>query len=225
MIRIRTASFKRQAAKLMDLRQWPDAEKFWRVQARGVMSEVVNRTPPGGGPVRGIQAKKRGEALVNADVAKLFRPVTRKDGDTITTQGRMASIHEAARNKYGRVHRNLPDEEKHPVFRPVLNAYRKDKLKRVGNLAAGFNRASARVGYKPPAWIWRHKAPGDVVLKVTSRGIYFLATNRVDYASSVTNLEKRIQAGVDAQTAKLYRQVDHFVNGAARKAKFKSRRR
>lgn len=224
MIRIDTRSFKRKSAQLMDLRRWPDAEKFWRTQAKGVMSETVNRTPPGGGPVRGIQAKQRGEAIIHGDMAKLFRPVTRKDPGVITSIGKVSHIHSSARNKWGRVHRDLPEDQKHMVFRPVLNDYRREKLKHVGHLAAGFNRASARVGYKPPAWIWRHKAPGDVMLRVTSRGIYFRATNRVRYASSVTNLEKRIQAGVDAQTAKLYRQVDYFVNGAARKAKLKRRR-
>lgn len=223
MIRIDTRSFKRQAARLMDLRQWPNSEKFWRTQARGVMTEVVSRTPPGGGPVRGMQAKKRGEAIVEGDIQKLFRPVTKPVPGTITSAEKLGSIHEGARNKYGRVHREL--DEKHTVLRPVLTAYRRQKMKRVGYLAAGFNRASARVGYKPPAWIWRHNSPGDVMLRVTARGIYFLATNRVDFASGVSNLEKRIQTGIDAQTSKIYRQIDHLVNGAARKAKFKNRRR
>lgn len=226
MLRIRTDSFKRQAARLMDLRKWPNAEKFWRTQAKGVMREVISLTPPGGaGGVRGMAAKKRGEATIHRDLGRLFRPVTRQAEATVTTEAQAASIHSGARNKYGYVGRTLADDKKHAIFRPVLTAYRKDKIRKVGNLAAGFNRAAAKMGYKPPAWIWRHKAPGDVSLRVTARGIYFRATNRVRYASSVANLEKRIQAGVNSQTAKLYRQVDYLVNGAARRAKFKRRGR
>ena len=94
----------------------------------------------------------------------------------------------------------------------------------MGYLAAGFNRAAARTGYKPPAWIWRHHSPGDVSLRVSARGIRFLATNRVGFASTVDNLQKRIQAGVDAQAGKIRRQVDHLVKKAATRSGFKRRR-
>ncbi len=218
-IRVNTREYKRSAARLMDVRRWPNPEKFWAGQAKGVMKEVIAFVPPSMGKAN-IEAKRRGEANVASDIEKLFLAVSPRRADTSVS---LAQVHAAARNSKGRVSRN---KGRTPalVTRSALSAYLREVKGRVGYLAGGFNAAAAKVGYRPPAWIWRHRSPGSVRLRVSARGIQFRATNAVDYASGVAALESRIQRGIDAQTGKLRRETEYLLARAARASGFRNRR-
>jgi len=216
--RIDTRNFKRQAATLMDVRRWPDARHFWARQARGVMREVIGNIPPSQGKAD-LAAKRRGEAAITGDIAKLFVGVAPSQAENVD----LASIHRRARNSRGKVPRSLGDR-RHKVSRVALRDYVREKSRsRPGHLAAGFNAGAAVAGYRPPAWIWRHQSPGSASLTVSERGIRFRATNAVRYASGVANLESRIQKGIDGQAAKIQREVIYLLEKAAAAAGFRTR--
>lgn len=216
-LRVYTASYKRQAARLMDVRRWPNAQRFWAGQAKGIMKEVIAYVPPSMGKAD-LNAKRRGEAIVASDIAKLFIAVS--PGQAQETA--LDSLHQQNRNAKGKVSRNK-GKNRYRVSRAALTAYVRETKQSVGYLAGGFNAAAARVGYRPPAWIWRHQSPGSVMLKVSERGIRFRATNSVEYASKIGILERQIQKGINAQTAKLWRETKHLMLQAAKSAGFQTR--
>jgi hypothetical protein len=217
-ITVHTGPYKRQAARLMDIRRWPDAQKFWAGQAKGIMKEVIAHVPPAWGKAD-LNAKRIGEAIVASDVGKLFQAVAPGAVDRSVD---LASIHSGARNQKGKVPRSK-GKNKYKVSKAALTAYIKEEKSHVGYLAAGFNAAAAKVGYRPPAWIWRHSAPGSVMLRVSERGIHFRATNSVQYASKIGILQHQIQKGVNVQTSKLYRESMYLMLSAAEKAGFKTK--
>lgn len=216
-LRINTTNYRRQVQRLMDIRRWPNVQKFWAGQAKGVMKEVIAYVPPSKGKAT-LEGKRRGEEAVASDIAKLFIGVTPRRAKETDIK----SLHQRHRNAKGRVGRDL-GQNRYKVPRAALNAYIRETKKSVGYLAGGFNAAAARVGYRPPAWIWRHQSPGSVVLRISDRGIRFRATNAVDYASQIGVLERRIQKGINAQAAKIERETRHLLIRAARGAGFKTR--
>jgi hypothetical protein len=216
-ITVHTGPYKRQAARLMDLKRWSGVEAFWKAQAKGVMKEVIAYIPPGQGKAD-LGAKKRGEGAVEGDLQKLFEGVSPQRAE----QTDLAPIHDRHRNARGKVI-GVRKNAQYKVPRAALTAYIRETKTHVGYLAAGFNAAAAKVGYRPPAWIWRHHSPGSVSLRITDRGIRFLATNAVPYASKIAILERQIQKGITAQTSKIRREVDFLLKRQAKAAGFKVR--
>lgn len=214
-ITVDTRKFKRQSARLMDMRQWQGAENFWRQQGSGVMKEVINRMPPSRRRAN-VAAKKSGENAVEGDIRKVFQAVHPSRAENVD----LAAVHRAHRNARGRTRRAKPRRQ---VKAAVLNAYIREKKKQVGYLAAGFNAAAAKVGYKPPAWIWRHRAPGSMKLRTSTRGIRIKATNRVGYAPRIVRIDAKVQSGINTQANKIRRQVDYLLKRQARKVGFRVR--
>lgn len=221
-LKIYRAEFQRQAARLADIRSWPDAHTFWARQAKGVMKEVIANVPPAMGKAD-LAAKRIGEKAVERDIGKLFVAVS--------AQGRtpapvaMESIHQAARTDKGRVAGRSRGRNRHRVSKAALQAYMRDAKKGVGQLAAGFLPAANAVGYRPPAWISRHSAPGSVSVRITSHSLRFRAVNNVAYANKVTFIQSRIQRGINRQTAKIFLEVEHLLWKAAGASRFHATRR
>jgi hypothetical protein len=110
--------------------------------------EVITR--PSG---RGSAAKKAGEGAIIADLARVMVAAARKKGVKL---GDPAEIHKRLRDPHtGRINpRSL--KSPYPVDASALRALKRDLLKRVGELAAGWNAGAQKLGVKLPAWVARH---------------------------------------------------------------------
>jgi hypothetical protein len=65
----------------------------------------------------------------------------------------------------------------------ALKAFAKQAKDHVGTMASGWNQASASLGIKPPAWIWRHQGQGEFEIQEGDDWVHLKATNLVRYAS------------------------------------------
>lgn len=183
-------------------------------QAKGVLKEVIAITPPGAANVSPGKARSRGAAQVKADILKVVRGVK-------PDRAQETRIHPLvqARRIRGRV--PVAVEPRITVPSDQLKAYIKARQQRVGFLASGWNMAAAKLGFKPPAWVWRHQAPGAVDIRVSDKDILIRATNQVHYASQISRLRDRLQQALNMQRQKMERQLKAFFEKAGRKAGFK----
>jgi len=193
--RLPQKAYRRQLLKVF-ANSKKTAKEFGEQQARLWLKEVVVLQPPGG-KTSGTSAKKTGEGAVVGDLRNLFIPVPPSQAE----RHDLAVMHKQARTTRGRV-RKTP-ARRWRVASAALTAYISIKKRNVGFLAAGLNQASGRFGYKPPAWIWRHRAPGAVEIKVSSNGFRIKMTNAVSFASNVRGLERRFQFALDKRTRAL----------------------
>jgi hypothetical protein len=184
-----------------------------REQARGVIREVIALTPPGRpGSTTG---RSRGTAKVKADILKLVKGTS---SESRVQRRDIAAIH-ASRRRQGRVSGEINPRIIVPM--DALRAYIEAKQKRVGHLASGWNTAAARLGHKPPAWIWRSNGPGAVEIHVTDKDIRIRATNQVGYASEISMLNRRIQTALNLQRNKMERRLAHYLKQAAMRSGFR----
>ena len=197
-----------------------------RQQARGVVRQIAERTPPGGPNTSGKAAKERGEAAVVGDIGKIMVKGTYKisKDDLASANWSKASIDPAAihkryRNSRGRVRREISPKIK--VKAGDLARLIRAKKKMVGFLASGWRAAAAKFGANLPAWIKRHSGQGTAREKSDAASVEVVATNSVGYASRAANMDKIVQASLDAQAGNMRRQVEHFVAKAAKQAGFK----
>ena len=110
--------------------------------ARGFVKEVVAITPPASKGKRGSAAKKAGEGAIIADLARVMVAAARRKGVKL---GDPAEIHKRLRDPHtGRINpRNL--QHPYPVDASALRALKRDLLKRVGELAAGWNAGAQKL--------------------------------------------------------------------------------
>lgn len=101
-----------------------------------------------------------------------------------------------------------------------LQEYIREIQARVGWLAAGWNDAAAALGLKPAQWIWRHPAPGAVVVDASAGGIRIVATNAVKYAGTMNDLERRVQYALDQQAGAMDRRFAEFMKQRFQQAGF-----
>lgn len=172
-----------------------DLNAVVKQQAGILVGHVIAITPPGGkngqamtdsGGI-GLDAKKRGEAVIASDIAKLF-PTSKlpherlagmvADGfefqtgkghkdtvrDVAESVDDLARVHRFARNpKTGRT-RKMKGIGMAITRKAVLRQYIRQEMKKVGLLNAGWLRAASELktaGRAVPAWIKRHGAkPG-----------------------------------------------------------------
>jgi hypothetical protein len=76
------------------------------------------------------------------------------------TIGELASIHQSKRNRYGRVAKNARPESKAAAPTPVLLAYAKQMIARIGAEKNVFGTAAARLGLRLPSWVSRRGMKG-----------------------------------------------------------------
>jgi hypothetical protein len=182
-----------------------------RTQFKGIVREVIRTTPPGSAKTQGAAAKKSGENKIRGDVMRAIIPTRSNRVDTNDVAGVIASL----RNSRGTVRR---PSKKVRVPSQAATAYIKEKQRMVGYVAGAWNPAAAKLGYKPPAWIWRHGSPGSIKIEISDDRILFRATNRVSYAGNLRFFKNRIQGAVDDQASKLFRQISHVTGNTAKKA-------
>ena len=211
--KLNTAAFMAAAARLLATSK-RDAVTVMKQQAKGVIKEVIAITPPGGPNVSAGKARKRGTLNVKADILKVVRGVK---ADRAEAQD-VAGIVDAKRTR-GRITSEVTPRITVPAEK--LKAYIKARPQRVGFLASGWNLAAAKLGLKPPAWIWRHSGPGAMEVNVTHQDIRIRATNAVRFASEISKLRSRLQQALHRQRNKIERQLRHYLARASNKAGFK----
>lgn len=94
------------------------------------------------------------------------------------------SLHAGVRNARGRVKPSQPVRQV-IVNEGTLNAYIRRRQRNVGILAAGWNAAARRFGYKPPAWIAKHGTTDGSAMPVKGADkFYFELRNAVGYGAA-----------------------------------------
>jgi hypothetical protein len=184
--------------------------------AKGFVKEVVDITPPAGKGKRGSAAKKAGEASIQYDLARVMVAVRARTG--VTLQDPWA-IHQRLRDlRTGRINpRNL--KRPYPVDAGALRALENELLKRVGELAAGWNAGAGLLGVKLPAWVTRHGPRRSAVSVVNSfRQFRITLINAVKYVTSVEDYDRRIQSAITIQANKMRRQAEFLLKRALRGA-------
>ena len=182
-------------------------------ELKGIVRNVVEITPPGDFSNKGLAAKKQGEGRIKSDLHKLFNPIAARSGQGFGFErsADLPNLHKRHRNRRGRI----TGKPGYYVKQRDFNAYQKTVVKRVGKLAAGWNRAAARFGYKPPAWVWRHASPGFVRVTLNDRHLNFVMINKVPYAGEQKNMEARIQYAINMQENKLKRRINNRWKAAS----------
>lgn len=150
------------------------------------------------------------------------------------TKGELDDWHNSRRRKDGRVmrvnsrvttglkKRDLRGLDQGLVETRTYNWFRRKVQKRVGALAAGWNRAAASLGYRPPAWIRRHgEANGSVSINIEGGILRVLISNDVKYAGNVKDLKRRVQTALNQQSEALERRVAFYLKKNGKGAGFK----
>lgn len=213
------------------------------IQFKGIIVEAYKITPPAQGSGRtGRAAGLHAQDKIGRDLRSVFAPVTLKGtrvinhlfGDTSPDVGRQppyqvptVEIHPDVEAIYRR-----RKERGAARFRKVISRGQKaayyvaavklealaTKLKkRVGWLAAGFNAAAERLKAPIPPYAKAHnKGAGTIDIKKSDNGISIVMTNRVAYASSVPEIERRLQRAVNTQAKKIERQLPYIIAKAAK---------
>lgn len=186
-----TSRFESAIAEFAKLTR-KDISEVYRQQAGILVGHVIAITPPGGKSGQaftdsggiGLEAKKRGEAAVAADISRLF-PTSNLKHDTLvgmvnagfefkTGKGHkdivrevaesaddLRRIHQFARNpRTGRT-RKMKGIGMAITRKSVLKQYIRQEMTKVGKLNAGWINAAREmktVGRAVPAWITRHGA-------------------------------------------------------------------
>ena len=211
-IEVDTREFMATAARFLATSK-RDHLVVMREQAKGVIREVIALTPPGRPGM--TKARSRGTGKVKADILKLVKGTS---SEARVQRRDIAAIH-ASRRRRGRVTRELNPRILVPM--DALRSYIKERQARVGHLASGWNVAAAKLGYKPPAWVWRNEGPGAITIRVTDKDIRIRATNRVAFASEVSMLNRRIQTALNIQRNKMERRLASYLKRAAARSGFK----
>ncbi len=211
-IEVDTREFMATAARFLATSK-RDHLVVMREQAKGVIREAIALTPPGRPGM--TKARSRGTGKVKADILKLVKGTSSE----ARVQRRDISAIHASRRRRGRVTRELNPRILVPM--DALRSYIKERQARVGHLASGWNVAAAKLGYKPPAWVWRNEGPGAITIRVTDKDIRIRATNRVAFASEISMLNRRIQTALNIQRNKMERRLASYLKRAAARSGFK----
>jgi hypothetical protein len=206
-IQVDTRAFMATAARFLATSK-RDHLVVMREQAKGVIKEVILLTPPGRPGMSG-GSRARGAAKVKSDILRLMKGTS---VDAKVQRRDIAAIH-APRRRRGRVTSRITPRILVPM--DALRAYVREKQARVGRLASGWNTAAARLGYKPPEWIWRNDGPGAIEIRVTKSDIIIRATNQIPWASEISLLEQRVQTALNIQRGKMERRLASYLAKAA----------
>lgn len=214
-IETHTEAFMEMAEKLKSFSR-RDGKTLMEEQARGVLKTLMLVTPPSTTKVRGVAAKKRGEAAIASDVRAVFIGSTPKRSE-VRSMSEMANImHRSRRRGSIRITR-LPQPTR--AARSMITQFIKVKQKGVGYLASGWASAARGLGkVRIPSWIGRHSAPGTTVIDAQSTSVTATLTNEVEWSSHIYNIDNRMRYAVRYQTGNMRRRVKHFVDKAIKAA-------
>lgn len=213
--------FQSAVRQLAGLAKTKPIAAVMRSAAGQVVRRVVGVTPPAKGKAD-QSAKKRGEATIDADLAKIlvgaFARVKRELEDP-------AAVHARSRDRgTGRVNPRSR-KVKVAVEKAKLAALKKELKAAVGTLAAGWNAAAQELGVSLPAWIKRHGTKHGIIrITATAHGLRIFLANDVGFVDNIPDLERRLQWALDT-TAKniIEKQIPQAVKSVAKRAGFKAR--
>jgi hypothetical protein len=226
-----------------------DLEVVIREQAAIMTGHLIALTPPAAGRGQAmndrggitLEAKKRGEAAIAADIAALF-PTTRLKEDEVdklieagfqwgTGRGRkiirqyagseadMARIHAASRSANGRV-RTGNGENMALVRAATRRAFIRSQQKKVGLLNAGWLNAARELKTSrgaTPAWITRHPAQaGGVTIHRPVAGVAIRIYNEQPWFPK--DMDARVERAMRRRTAGLQKAVEAMVERRAKRA-------
>lgn len=183
-------------------------------QMRLFARDVVRITPPN---QNYRLNKSAGEKKIRKELNGIMR-VSRAPGAEDP-----ATVHRQYR-RGGRVYTNLRTgsrDRRHRVR--DLRTYIAGVVAQVGLLASGWLPAAAALGLELPSWISRHGMGHGSYLNVeTLNGRKIRIVNRVPFASSVRDLDRRVQHAADNRAIQMEKQTaDYIFRQAARRAGFK----
>lgn len=180
-----------------------------RMAAKGFVKDVISISPPASKGITGQAAKKRGEAGIVADVAKLLIPAQNPTGANAKARGELWQFHKA-HFRGGRV--RIADAER-AVARPQDIAWLVRTLQKlVGWLAAGWNAGAVKLGVTVPAWVKRHGSRfGEHEITVTATRVRIELSNTVGFVGDVKAYDRRVQAAINYQGKKMQRQSDALL--------------
>jgi hypothetical protein len=103
-----------------------------------------------------------------------------------------------------------------------LRSLRNELLKRVGEIAAGWNAGAGKVGAKLPAWVTRHGPYRSAIAVVNSfRRFRITMINAVKYVTNVADYDRRIQSAITIQANKKRRQAEFLLTRALKRGGWK----
>ena len=133
-----------------------------------------------------------------------------------TSQNRVRMRDAGAHNQH--VGRSIADNIA-LVPKAIFDQVRKLLKLRVGELAAGWNRAAAKLGVKGvPSWIKRHTSPGDITIVTKDTLFRIEVWNDVKYVGTVKGYDYRIKKAVDYQANAINREADFLLKKQIKKA-------
>lgn len=105
------------------------------------------------------------------------------------------------------------------VSKQAMKRFETHLGKKLGIAASGWNLAAAKLGVKPPEFIWRHGGAGGFQLLVTDQSIRIRMSNRVDFASKIPrmNWNRVIQNALNAQTNQMMKVVHNHIRKIMKK--------
>jgi hypothetical protein len=141
-------------------------------------------------------------------------------GERRRSDGRVMQVHRDATS--GLRIRDLAGLDTGIVGKGDLTWFRRQLFGLVGFLAAGFNKAAARLGVAMPAWIKRHgEGHGSFSMVVSRDSVRISIVNAVMYADKVKGLNSRIQRALNDEAKSLERQYEQALRRQARLAGFR----
>lgn len=193
-----------------------DGKTLMEEQARGVLNTLLLVMPPSTTKVRGVKAKKQGEAAIASDVRKVFVGSTPNRAE-VNNMGEMNRILNSKRSLGKiRIRRGVAQTR---ASRSMIRDFIKSKQKWVGYLASGWATAGRGLGkIRVPNWIGRHAAPGITVIDARNTSVSATLSNMVDWAHNIHRIDTRIAYAVRYQTGKMNRRVKYFVDKAIKAA-------
>ena len=94
----------------------------------------------------------------------------------------------------------------------ALRALKRDLLKRVGELAAGWNAGAQKLGVKLPAWVACHGSKRSAVAVInTFTRFRIILTNAVKYVTNVESYDCRIQSAINIQGRKMQHRAEFLL--------------
>ena len=209
----------KRAIKQLEPHEKKSRRELTEQAAKGFVKEIVAITPPAGKGKQGSDAKKAGEAAIINDLARVM--VAMRARKNVTLQD-PREIHQRFRDlRTGRINsRNL--KKPYPVDAGALRSLRNELIKRVGELAAGWNAGADALGVKLPAWVTRHGPRRSAVSVVNSiRQFRITLINAVKYVTSVADYERRIQSAITIQANTMRRRAEFLLTRALKRGGWK----
>lgn len=223
-----------------------EAEVEMRAQAKGIITEAYNITPPASGRKKGDksiafdrEAQMRGEKKILRDLNAIFVPVTLRGERTITqafgremktpvtvkTVERWPNVeadYRAIASKTKNRRTMGAHRQKRYVDEAKFRALAAKLLPRVGFLASGWNAAAAALKARIPKYARGKNGPGSIAITVAPNRILIVFTNDVRYSDKVPGIQSMLQAAINLQAAKIERQIPFLLAKAAKQSGFRA---